>query len=274
MIDALERPILFVGAGKMGGAILAGLLEDGLDPQMVVVLDPCPPEETKDLVAKYGITHIKFPDENLVPQVVVLGVKPQMFEVALSDIEYLKFSKETLFVSIIAGKALHTLFRHMGSVPIIRAMPNTPAAIARSMTVCVANKYVNEQYKKIANDLLLSIGQVIWIEDEDKMDAVTALSGSGPAYVFWLTECMVQAGIKAGLDEAMALELAKGTVSGAGELMRFSEDSPSTLRENVTSPGGTTEAALKVLMSSDGGLDGLMKKAIQSAASRSKTLSR
>jgi pyrroline-5-carboxylate reductase len=177
-----------------------------------------------------------------------------------------------LFVSIAAGKTISYFEKHLGSeAAIVRAMPNTPAAVGRGVTVGCPNAHVSESQRVWADELLAAVGEVAWVEDEDQIDAVTALSGGGPAYVFLLAEVMTEAGVQAGLPADLAMRLARVTVSGAGELMHQSSDEPATLRKNVTSPGGTTAEALKILMA-DGALQSLMTKAIAAATRRSKEL--
>ncbi len=272
MLDEFEGSILFVGAGKMGGAILAGLLEEGVAPSQVTVQDPSPAEEIKEFLSKYEIEIVSQAAEDSKPSIVILCVKPQIMDKILPGISKL-IDSNTIIISVAAGKKLSNFEAVLGiDKPIVRAMPNTPAAIGRAMTVLCANKKVSIQKREIVTNLMSAIGETAWTENEDDMDAVTAVSGSGPAYIFWLTECMAQAGIKAGLSEELAKQLARTTVSGAAELMRHSELEPSQLRENVTSPNGTTAAALEVLMG-DEGLQPILDKAIAAAAKRSKELS-
>ncbi len=272
MLDKFEGSILFVGAGKMGGAILAGLLEEGVDPAQVTVQDPSPPEEIKEFLAKYEIEAISQADAGSKPSILILCVKPQIMDQVLPGLVSV-IDDKTIIVSVAAGKKLLSIENHLGAdKPVIRAMPNTPAEIGRAMTVLCANKNVSEENREIVSALMSAIGETAWIDAESDMDAVTAVSGSGPAYIFWLTECMTQAGVKAGLSEELAGKLAGATVSGAAELMRHSELQPSKLRENVTSPNGTTAAALSVLMADDG-LQPLMDRAIAEAARRSRELS-
>ena len=272
MIEAFEGSLLFVGAGKMGGAILAGLLEEGLDPGKIIVQDPSPPPDIADLLDKYDIIPAETVNEGVKLDVVVLAVKPQIFEAVLPSIHSC-LAQGTLVLSIAAGKTLSNIEKHIGgNKPVIRAMPNTPASIGRGMSVLVANAFTTDEHKELATALFSAIGDTAWIENEADMDAVTALSGSGPAYIFLLTECMAEAGMELGLNEELAWQLARATVSGSGELIHLSESSPTQLRENVTSPAGTTEAALKVLMDNDN-LKALMKDALFAAKERSKELS-
>ncbi len=263
-------PVLLVGAGKMGSAMLEGWLDRGLDPTATIVVDPAPPAETKQLIAERGLVHN--PKELGPPaSVIVVAVKPQLIRDVLPGIAR-QVAPGTVVVSIAAGTRLDTL---AGLLPagsaIIRAMPNTPAAIGRGITVCVGNEFVEEAQRTMATAMLNASGTVEWIEDEGLIDAVTAVSGSGPAYVFWLAECLAEAGRAAGLPADLAERLARATVSGAGEMIHVRDDKPGQLRENVTSPGGTTAAALSVLMAEDG-LQPLMVKAVAAAKKRAAEL--
>ncbi|MBV9687346.1 MAG: pyrroline-5-carboxylate reductase [Alphaproteobacteria bacterium] len=204
------------------------------------------------------------------PDAVVFAVKPQI----AADVvpQYRRWAgSETLFLSIIAGKALAGLTRHLGDAAIVRTMPNTPAAIGRGITVACANPLVTSEQREFCSRLLAAIGESAWVEDEGLMDAVTAVSGSGPAYVFLLIEALARAGQSEGLPADLALRLARSTVAGSGELARISEEGPAQLRENVTSPGGTTRAALDVLMAQDG-LETLIGRAVTAATVRSREL--
>ncbi len=264
-------PVLLVGAGKMGGAMLDGWLGRGLDPAITVVLDPSPPDEVRDLIASRGVQLNPDLSSAPAPGIVVVAVKPQLMDDVLPTIAD-QVQPGTVVVSIAAGT---TIARLEAAVPegtaVIRAMPNTPAAIGRGISVCVANARATEEHRAQATALLEASGEVAWIDDERQIDAVTAVSGSGPAYVFLLTECMTEAGVEAGLPADLAARLARATVSGAGELMHKSPLDPSVLRQNVTSPGGTTAAALEVLMG-QGGLKPLMARAVAAAQRRAREL--
>ena len=201
---------------------------------------------------------------------VVFAVKPQVVDDVLPSYRHLARAG-TLFLSIVAGKTLGGLARHLGSASIIRTMPNTPAAIGRGITVACANPFVTLAQRQLCDRLLAAIGESSWVEDEGLIDVVTAVSGSGPAYVFLLIETLARAGEAEGLSSDLALRLARSTVAGSGELARISADSPAQLRENVTSPGGTTRAALDVLMAADG-LEALIRRAVAAAAARSREL--
>ncbi|MGE0844694.1 MAG: pyrroline-5-carboxylate reductase [Flavobacteriaceae bacterium] len=269
MSEAGSLRVLLVGAGKMGGAMLGGWLANGIRPENVTVLDPGPPPEMAALIAEKGIA--LNPDTSDAPDVAVVAVKPQVMDEVLPK-AVRHFGPRTLLVSVAAGKTIANLARHAGSTrPIVRAMPNTPAAIGRGMSVLVANDHASPAERETATRLLSACGKTAWIEDEALMDAVTAVSGSGPAYVFHLAECMAKAGEAAGLDPELAMLLARETVQGAGELLHQSPEEPATLRKNVTSPGGTTAAALSVLMGDDG-LEKLMREAVAAAKKRGQEL--
>jgi len=204
------------------------------------------------------------------PDAVIFAVKPQIADEVVPD--YRRWAGAgTLFVSIIAGKTVNGLAHHLGPAAIVRTMPNTPAAIGRGITVACANSRVTGEQRRLCERLLAAIGESAWVEDEALIDAVTAVSGSGPAYVFLLIETLARAAQSEGLPADLALRLARATVSGSGELARISDESPAQLRENVTSPGGTTRAALDVLMAADG-LEPLIGRAVAAAAARSREL--
>ncbi len=267
----LEGRLVLVGAGKMGGAMLAGWLERGVKPSDVVILDPSLPPEMAELVATTDIAHNTDIGSIDSAAVVVLAVKPQMMDQVLPDIVPLG-KRGSVVLSIAAGRTIASFEQTFGAgAAIVRAMPNTPAAIGRGITVACPSSAVDGTQKNLCNALLEAVGEVAWIEDEAMIDAVTAVSGGGPAYVFLLTECLAKAGEEAGLPPDLAMQLARVTVSGAGELMRQSPLPAGTLRENVTSPAGTTAEALAVLMASDA-LPDLMVKAIAAAAERSREL--
>lgn len=273
MTLALGGPLILVGAGKMGGAMLAGWLADGLDPETVTVLDPAPGASIQNLAKEQGLGLTD--DAAALPRdasVMVLAVKPQIMEEVLPTVKE-AVSDRTAVLSIAAGKTIASLAAHLGpDAAIVRSMPNTPAAIGRGITVACANDRVRPEQKNKCDELLRAAGAVAWTDDETALDAVTAVSGSGPAYVFLLAECMEEAGVQAGLERGLARQLARETVSGAGELLRQSDDDAATLRQNVTSPGGTTAAALEVLMGVEG-MQGLMVRAVKAAAERSRELS-
>src|SRR5499427_6390191 len=268
--DGLGRGLVLVGCGKMGTAMLRGWLTGSAAERFYVVepegaplgLDAAPEIEWH--------TAAETLPGGLIPDAIVFAVKPQIIDAVLPS--YRRWVRpETLFVSIVAGKTLAGLGRHLGPAALIRTMPNTPAAIGRGITVACANAHVMQHQRQLCDRLLAAIGESAWVEDEALIDTVTAVSGSGPAYVFLLIEALAQAGEAQGLPSALALQLARTTVAGSGELARVSAESPAILRENVTSPGGTTRAALDVLMAPDG-LALLIARAVAAAAARSRAL--
>lgn len=267
----LPASLILVGAGKMGGSMLEGWLAVGMPPAGVSVIDPHPSPEIERLCTERGMA--LNPSDPAVPEVLVLAVKPQMLDEAAPQLNGL-VGPRTLIVSILAGKTIGDL---RGRLPaaraVVRAMPNLPASIGRGATGAAASPEVTEEQRLMADALLRSNGIVEWLESEDLIDAVTALSGSGPAYVFHLVECLAEAGVAAGLPPDLAQRLARATVTGAGELLFRSELPPATLRQNVTSPGGTTAAALQVLMAEPNGLKALMSDAVAAAKRRAQELS-
>ena len=267
----LSGTILLAGAGKMGSAMLEGWLALGLDARHLAVIEPQPTAEITAL-ARRGVR--LNPSADAVGEVaaVVVAVKPQVAPEVMPALAPF-VTPATVVVSIMAGRPLKFLAGALPRAALVRAMPNTPAAIGRGITVVVPNARVTEQQRALVQVLLSAVGAVEWIADEALMDAVTALSGSGPAYVFLLAETMAQAGAAAGLPPALAANLARATVAGAGELLHRSPLDAATLRQNVTSPGGTTAAALDVLMAKDG-LEPLMTRAIAAATERSRQLAK
>lgn len=260
--------IVLAGAGKMGGAMLTGWLAGGLDASRVAVVEPSPSDEIKALAAR-GVR--LNPAEKLIAEALVMAVKPQTFREAGPMLKPF-IGASTLVVSIMAGTKIAALEEVCGGM-VVRAMPNTPAAIGRGITVAVPAVNVSAAQRTTADALLRATGSVEWVEDEKLMDAVTAVSGSGPAYVFLLAEELARAGIEAGLPAELATKLARETVAGSGELLHRSDLPAATLRQNVTSPGGTTAAALEVLMGHDG-LQQLMIRAIAAATKRSLELAK
>jgi pyrroline-5-carboxylate reductase len=268
----LGGPLLLVGAGKMGGALLAGWLRRGLDPTLVYVQDPTPAPEVAGLMASHGIRVRHKTKLPTAPAVMVIAVKPQIMDEVLPALGS-SVGPSTVILSIAAGRTLANLASHLPpGTSIVRAMPNTPAAIGQGMTVACASSEVTRHQALLCNMLLEAVGEVIWLDDETLMDAVTAVSGSGPAYVFLLAECLTEAGIAEGLDPELAARLARETIAGAGELLRRSDLSPTELRRNVTSSKGVTAVALEVLMGK-GSLSDLLKRAVAAAAKRSRELS-
>jgi pyrroline-5-carboxylate reductase len=266
----LKGTIVLAGAGKMGGAMLSGWLEQGLGAKHVAVIEPHPSEEISGLAAR-GIHLNPLPKEIGAVAALVIALKPQMFREAGPMLKSFAGSA-TLVVSIMAGTTIASLME-VGGGSVVRAMPNTPAAIGRGITVAVAAKDVSAEQRALADALLRATGSVEWVEDETLMDAVTAVSGSGPAYVFLLAEELARAGVEAGLPQELATKLARETVAGSGELLHRSEIPSATLRQNVTSPGGTTAAALEVLMAPDG-MQSLLTRAVAAATRRSKELAK
>jgi pyrroline-5-carboxylate reductase len=262
--------LILVGCGQMGGALLRGWLTRGVADHYLVV-EPGPGAA---FAGRADVAIVASPDRlpaDAAPAVIVLAVKPQvMAEVLPAYRRYVR--PETLLLSIAAGKTLGFMARILGTgAAVVRAMPNTPAAIGRGVAVACANGAVGPAQRALAERLLAAVGEVGWVADEGLIDAVTAVSGSGPAYVFLLIECLAKAAVAAGLPEELAQLLARATVAGAGELARVSPESPVRLRESVTSPGGTTRAALDVLMAPDG-LEKLLTRAVLAAARRSREL--
>jgi pyrroline-5-carboxylate reductase len=274
MTLTLNGSLLLAGAGNMGHALLAGWLENGLDPRQIIVQDPSPPPRARDLLNEHGI-EVRSSISSLPgpPAVIVLAVKPQIMDQVVPPLAALA-GPRTVVLSIAAGRTIQSLEHHLGEGrAVVRAMPNTPASIGRGITVATANKNVTPAQRKDCDALLAAVGEVAWIDDEHLLDAVTAVSGSGPAYVFYLAECLAEAGVSAGLDPVLAQRLARSTVAGAGELLHRSELGADVLRENVTSPGGTTFAALQVLTDKDG-LAKLMCQAVAAATRRAGELAK
>jgi len=264
------RPLLLVGAGKMGGAMLDRWLQRGLDAARVTILDPYLESERRsslvDAGAKVAAAASEAGGQNY--RFVVLAVKPQSMAEALAEVAPLA-APDAVILSIAAGVRLQKLAAAFPAAqPLVRAMPNTPAQIGMGITVAVANEHVEASQRDAVEALLSAVGQVAWIDDEGLIDAVTAVSGSGPAYVFLLAECLAEAARDAGLPDALAELLARRTVAGAGALLAESPLAAAELRRNVTSPGGTTAAALEVLMAADG-LKPLLARAVDKAKKRS-----
>jgi pyrroline-5-carboxylate reductase len=266
----LPSSLILVGAGKMGGSMLEGWLKVGMKPENVTVLDPKPSEEVMRLCQEKGISLNRA--DPAAADVLILAIKPQMLDEAAPALNGI-LGPQTLIISILAGKTIGDLRSRLpASSAIVRAMPNLPASIGRGATGAAVNEKVSETQRLTADALLSSNGIVEWLPSEDLIDAVTALSGSGPAYVFHLVECLADAGTAAGLPPDLAQRLARATVTGAGELLFQSELPPATLRQNVTSPGGTTAAALEVLMREPNGLKALMHEAVAAAKRRAEEL--
>ena len=267
----LTGTLVLVGAGKMGGAMLEGWLKSDADPARIVAFDPAPPAEVKSTLEAKGVRLNPRISDITDTEVIIIAVKPQVMEDVLPGIVPLKTSKP-LILSVAAGKTIASYERHFGAdAAVIRSIPNTPAAVGRGITAMASNPNVSASQMELARQLLSAVGEVVTVDDEALIDAVTAVSGSGPAYVFYLTECLAAAGEKVGLPAGLAMQLARATVAGSGELMRQSGIEAATLRHNVTSPKGTTYAALQVLMADDG-MQPLFDKAIDAATRRSREL--
>lgn len=267
MDDVKARGLVLLGCGKMGSAMLAGWLDQGLAATSIWVIDPQPSDWLKGI--KGLNLNATLPPK---PAIVLIAVKPQMMGKALPSIAALG-GGGTLFVSVAAGTPMSAFEAVLGAKsPIVRAMPNTPAAIGRGITAIVPNVHASATEMDMAEALLQAVGQVVRLDGEDQMDAVTAVSGSGPAYVFHLIETMAAAGQAQGLPADLAMQLAKATVAGAGALAENAVESPSQLRINVTSPNGTTQAALEVLMDDKTGFPKLLQRAVKAAADRSREL--
>jgi pyrroline-5-carboxylate reductase len=268
-LRTLPGQLVLVGAGKMGGALLEGWLRLGLAPAQVAVIEPKPSPEIAALAGR-GLR--LNPDTRALTGVaaIVIAIKPQIAAEVLPALAPM-IAASTVVVSIMAGRTLHSLAAALpGANAMVRAMPNLPASIGRGITVAVPLRADTAQ-RDLAHRLLSATGTVAWVEEEALLDAVTAVSGSGPAYVFLLAEALAQAGVAAGLPQPLAAQLARQTIAGAGALLTHSDLDAASLRANVTSPGGTTAAALDVLMGADG-LTPLMKKAVAAATARSRKL--
>ncbi|WP_439121734.1 pyrroline-5-carboxylate reductase [Marivita sp.] len=264
--DITKCGLVLLGCGKMGSAMLEGWLAGGLPATSVWVTDPNP----SDWVQAQGV-HLNedLPDS---PAIVLVAVKPQIMRDALPTLKPLG-NGDTTFLSVAAGITIATFAEMLGdTTPIIRSIPNTPAAVKQGITAMIGNGHVTEHQMQMAETLLSAIGQTVRLETEDQMDAVTGLSGSGPAYVFHMIECLARAGEAQGLDPHLAMSLAKATVAGSGALAMQADETPSQLRVNVTSPNGTTQAGLEVLMDESTGLPPLIAKTIDAATKRSKEL--
>lgn len=269
MNDVKTRGLVLLGCGKMGSAMLQGWLDQGLPASSVWVNDPFPSDWLK------GLEGLNLnADLPASPAIILVAVKPQMMADALPTLAAMG-NGDTVFLSVAAGTPIGYYETVLGAqTPIIRAMPNTPAAVSRGITALIGNAHATAPQIELADALLSAVGQVVHLENEGQMDAVTAVSGSGPAYVFHLIETLAAAGVAQGLPEPMAMALAKATVGGAGHFAEVSDIDPTQLRINVTSPGGTTAAALEVLMNEEDGFPPLLKRAITAAAERSRELAK
>lgn len=264
-------PVMLVGAGKMGVALARGWLEAGLAPTNLIMVDPVPGEAAKALAEDYGVV-LNTDASGLLPNVLVLAVKPQIIDPVMESLLPI-VGPHTLALSIAAGIDLARLTRGLDTGRVIRTMPNTPAQIGKGITGAVAGADVDRDDRAIAESLLAAAGPVVWFDDENQLDAVTAISGSGPAYVFHLVEALAEAGRRQGLSDAVAEQLARQTVIGSAALLEADPSTPARLRENVTSPAGTTAAGLAVLMAEDG-LTALIDRTVDAARRRSEELGR
>lgn len=263
--DVNRRGLVLLGCGKMGSALLKGWLDQGVDPQAVSIIDPYP----SDWLMAQGVRVNAALPEN--PAIVLIAVKPQMMGDALPALQ--GFGPGTVFLSVAAGTPISAFQLAFGdAAAIIRAMPNTPAAVGRGITAIVGNAQTSAADLDLADALLSAVGQVVRLDDEDQIDAVTGVSGSGPAYVFHLIEALAAAGEAQGLAPDLSMQLAKATVAGAGHLAMEADESPTQLRVNVTSPNGTTQAALEVLMDKGRGFPPLLRDAVRAATERGREL--
>jgi pyrroline-5-carboxylate reductase len=268
----VSGPLVLVGAGNMGGALLKGWLDRGLAARDVAVQDPAPPPAMAAMIAAHGITAgARIGSLDRPPSVILLAVKPQIMDEVVPSVAG-HCRPETVVLSVAAGRTIASLARHFpDNTAIVRTIPNTPVAVGRGITVAVANAAVTPAQRQLCQELLEAVGSVGWVEDERLIDAATAVSGSGPAYVFLLAECLEAAAKAVGLPADLARRLARETVSGAGELIRQSDLEAATLRQNVTSPKGTTAAALEVLMG-PGAMPALLERAVRAARDRAEEL--
>ena len=269
-----SQNILLVGCGKMGSAMLRGWLSRGVAPENIRIIEPFT-DAAAELRQELSVTvldDVAAVEPGFAPGIVVFAVKPQ----GMDDIipSYTGFAaKGAVSLSIAAGRTISYFEAHLGEgAAIVRTMPNTPAAVGRGITAACANDHVSDAQRTACEVLLEAVGDVVWVDSEEMIDAVTAVSGSGPAYIFLMIECMAKAGCVQGLPTDIAAKLARATVAGAGELARQSGEAASILRRNVTSPHGTTAAALDVLMADETGLQQLMDRAIDAATRRSREL--
>jgi pyrroline-5-carboxylate reductase len=266
------QSLTLVGAGKMGEAMLRGWLAAGLEPPRIAIREPAPSPSTRELAARLAIALNPAPSALRPPEALFLAIKPQSLEAAAPDLAPLA-GADTLVVSILAGKRIADLKARLPNArALVRVMSNTPAAVGRGASAGFASPATSAEQRQWAQNLMRAVGVFDWLADEALIDAVTAISGSGPAYVFALVEAMAEAGENIGLSPDLAMKLARATVEGAGELLYREPGIPAAkLRENVTSPGGTTAAALAVLRA-DGGLAALMARAAAAARRRAEEL--
>lgn len=272
MTLSVNGTVVLAGAGKMGTALMQGWLARGLPASSIIIQEPSLSAETAAVVKEHGLrVAAELSALDAPPAVIVAAVKPQVMDDVFAPLAKLA-GPETVVLSIAAGRSIASFEKHLPKgTAVVRAMPNTPAAIGRGITGAVGNAHLTDAQKSVCSALLGAVGDVVWVPDESLIDAVTAVSGSGPAYVFLLAECLAEAGVKAGLSADTAMQLARATVSGAGELLHQLPLDAATLRKNVTSPGGTTAAALSVLMRDDQ-LQALLTEAVLAAKERGRVL--
>ncbi|MFM9943161.1 MAG: pyrroline-5-carboxylate reductase [Hyphomicrobiaceae bacterium] len=271
MKNDLPQSIALFGAGKMGGAMLEGWLAVGMPGPQITLFDPQPSDDIKAMVARHGLHLNPALPLPMPPEVVVLAIKPQMLDSAAQTLAGV-ITPRTLVLSILAGKTIADIKARVPACQaIVRAMPNLPAAIRRGVTAAAATPGIAPRQHALADALLRAVGKVEWLTDEALIDAVTAVSGSGPAYIFHMVEALAAAGVSSGLPPDMAARLARATVEGAGELLFQLDAPPERLRQNVTSPGGTTAAGLDILMA-DNGLIALMRRTVAAAKARAEEL--
>jgi pyrroline-5-carboxylate reductase len=272
MATELPRSLVLVGAGKMGGAMLEGWLTMGVQAAGITVLDPLPSPELVAMCAKHEVALNPPLAKVKAPQVIVLAVKPQMLDAVAPELQLIAAS-DTMVLSVLAGKTLANISARLPNArAIARAMPNLPASVGRGITGVFAGPDVTMRQRSMIVSLLSAVGRVEWVDQEDLIDAVTGVSGSGPAYVFYLVECLARAAEAEGLPADVSMRLARATIEGAGELLARTDIPPSVLRQNVTSPGGTTAAGLQVLMANKG-LDTLVRATVHAARKRAEELS-
>ena len=267
-----ERRLALIGAGNMGFALLEGWAGQGLQGKAVTIIDPHPSAQLQTLCKNKGFDLFTEAQSSLPSDAVVLAIKPQMLDASIRTAEYFLHSGAVL-ISILAGKSINNLSARFPQVTsIVRAMPNTPAAVGRGMTGLYANDATSAEQRDLTESLLKPISKIEWLSQENEIDILTAISGSGPAYVFYLVECLAAAGVKQGLSPALSQKLARATIEGAGELLyQLPDVSAEELRKRVTSPGGTTAAALAILMKDDG-LSLVLEQAVSAAKRRAEEL--
>ncbi|MEO0636789.1 MAG: pyrroline-5-carboxylate reductase [Pseudomonadota bacterium] len=264
--------VTLLGGGNMGRAMLEGWLQGGLPVEKVRVIDPAPSDDLQRLADTHAFDLLSAAtDISGAIECLVIAVKPQIAEAALAPLRD-RLTQDSLAISLAAGKTLAFLSEQCAPAKVVRTIPNTPALVGRGATGAIAQSGMDPEQKRLADTLLSTVGLTVWVEEEAQIDAITALSGSGPAYLFHMVEAMARAGEALGLDAGTSKTLARATVEGAGELLHRSPDDAATLRQNVTSPGGTTAAALQLLMDDKNGLPPLMERVIKAARDRSEEL--